>query len=587
MAVLSQKLLSKDTTTVDKIKPSNCIIEDLGNGDTHYTVQQIKKIALASVSQTTQAAKDFVNLRNSGTKQLAYALGEWLYNNYQYLGDKIYEDLRWPSCAVATRHVGIDCKSFTITASSILLNLNVPHWIREIRQPGDGPEDFTHVYVIVKEGDKTYAIDGTINMREELPYIEPKDIYMSLEHRGLKAPQSISRAARMMRSGTTASVRTIGAKKLAKWKYKGLSSPVSMNLIQRFQELLAVLLSLGVSKDTLHEINETAKEMASRGRFPIVSVKGNTLFLDNLPFNAAPNPRGLRSGFDVSSLISGGVGAVTGGSSNGGSTGGFDLSGLLTGGSGGGFDLSNLLGGGGANSTGSAIGSVAGGAAGAIFGLPPSVGAGIGGALGGLFGGGSAFTKEKIESEIAVIQANVQKRLSNLTTSIQAGDLTKAALQWSKTLGFVEVLVRTYQQKLSEGWNVTSSANLQTLIDSVKIIQNSLNNAVKSDLQKVVNIKNTSNTLPMGGDEDIQDFSRNAYWIAYLGNDGDINVPLYSFTRRASVDPVAQMNGSPNAKTFGFSTTEIAVGSLFALSAIAGTIYYGKNNKKRPGVSKA
>ena len=610
MSVLSQKLLSKDTTTINKIQPSNCVVEDLGTGDTHYTVQQIAKIAHDSVSQTAQASKDFSRFRESGIKELAYKLGDWLYNNYQYLGDKVYEDLRWPSCAAASRHTGIDCKSFTITASSILLNLNVPHWIREIRQPGDAPENFTHVYVIIKDGDKTYAVDGTINFREELPYIEEKDVYMSLQHRGLKAPASIGRAARMMRSGTTAGVRSIGAKKLSKWRYKGLSSPISTATIEQFQQLLIKLQSLGVSPVVLSDINDTAREMALQGRFPIVSVKGNVLFLDNIPFNAVPTRGGLRSnGMMQSTGINFSLGDYSyqgGSTSTGASTGGFDLSNLLGGGGSGGsggFDLSNLLGGGGSGgNTGSTVGSIAGGAAAAGFGLPPSVGAGIGSFLGGLFGGGSAFTAEKIEREVAIIQSNFAKRLTSINTAIQAGDLSQASLKWSRTLGFADLLVRTYQQKLSEGWNRTSSSNLQVLIDTATLIKNSLNSDVKTDLEKIVKINSTSQTIPMGGDEDITDFSTSGFWAAYLGDDVDINVPLYNLTHHVIIDPVGQMNGGtpavgnggnipaasdgaedPAPKTLGFSKTEAIVGGVLLTSVVAGAIFFKKNNT--PGTS--
>jgi len=107
--------------------------------------------------------------------------------------------LRSPACTWAQRKEGVDCKSYSVFASSILSNLGIKHFIRQVRQPYFYPEEFTHVYVVVpKDQDvidysknaPTFVLDATKHQNTEGSFIEKVDLYMvKLKHIGLNAPQ--------------------------------------------------------------------------------------------------------------------------------------------------------------------------------------------------------------------------------------------------------------------------------------------------------------------------------------------------------------------------------------------------------------
>ena len=93
--------------------------------------------------------------------------------------------LRSPACSWASRHSGIDCKSYTIFGSTVLLNMGIKHYMRRIVQPSH-PDGYTHVYLVIPKNQKTanlnsgyYLIDGTINTEQELPYLKHDDVLMS------------------------------------------------------------------------------------------------------------------------------------------------------------------------------------------------------------------------------------------------------------------------------------------------------------------------------------------------------------------------------------------------------------------------
>ena len=104
------------------------------------------------------------------------------------------QNLRSPAHSWHTaRQSGIDCKSYSIFASSILLNLGIKHYIRQVKQPKMNPDSFTHVYVIVPKNQETgslldgyFTIDGTRKNKSEGKFTLAKDIFMSqLPHLGL------------------------------------------------------------------------------------------------------------------------------------------------------------------------------------------------------------------------------------------------------------------------------------------------------------------------------------------------------------------------------------------------------------------
>lgn len=181
----------------DKLIPAvSCVATDLGEGDTFHTVEEMRDWITKYSWQTSKLAP----LLNAGNlQQLAENIYRFLYNHVQYEADGALQQISSPACTWNKRKEGVDCKSFSVFASSILTNLGINHAIRQVRQPGFNPDNFTHVYVVVfQDQDQqsysndapTFVIDATRHHNEEVTFLEKSDLMM-LQHVGLNAPSEI------------------------------------------------------------------------------------------------------------------------------------------------------------------------------------------------------------------------------------------------------------------------------------------------------------------------------------------------------------------------------------------------------------
>lgn len=160
---------------------SNCSSVKLAEGDTKVAIDNMAYWSKKYQHQTKKLAKAFTE---KGLKETCAAFHSFLYNHFQYKIDGTNQNLRSPACSWSTRKVGIDCKSFSIIASTLLLNKNITHFLRRIKSgPGEG---FSHVYVIVPKNqdqpynltDGYYVIDGTLSHTKEPVFYEKDDVYM-------------------------------------------------------------------------------------------------------------------------------------------------------------------------------------------------------------------------------------------------------------------------------------------------------------------------------------------------------------------------------------------------------------------------
>lgn len=180
----------KNGKQYDKLIPkTTCKPTVLGKGMTDFSVSEMAKIVKKYFLQLSKIAP---LLRNGSLQQTCNAIHKWTYDHFQYKADKETQFLRSPSCSWHVRYEGIDCKSYSILASSILVNLGIAHYIRRIKQPGFYPELWTHVYVIVPKDQKTgklssgyYTIDGTVATQDESIYTDKSDLFMGMQHIGL------------------------------------------------------------------------------------------------------------------------------------------------------------------------------------------------------------------------------------------------------------------------------------------------------------------------------------------------------------------------------------------------------------------
>lgn len=275
------------------IPPVRCERTRLGEGDTFFTVDAMKDWVEKFSHQTAKLAPLFIGRTLEETVNNIY---NFLYNHIQYEADGAEQQLRSPACTWVQRKEGVDCKSFSVFASSILSNLGIKHFIRQIRQPYFFPEEFTHVYVVVPqnqnkiENSATFVLDATKHQNVESEYLEKVDLKMTkLSHIGLNAPAP--------------------------------QDERTNRIVENFEKFSAFLLQKGAPIEAVNQIRGRVSSFTSKGQDPEINVVYGGLkvqgvliplqFKEHVPFLAVQQafggPKGLgftsafgRSGLGVS-----------------------------------------------------------------------------------------------------------------------------------------------------------------------------------------------------------------------------------------------------------------------------------------------
>ena len=181
---------------IPKIK---CEFTYSGQGDTDLSIKNMKAVVEKFSSQMTEVA---AVLKQSSLENTVEAVFNFCYDHFQYKADDEDQMLRSPACSWSERFIGIDCKSYSILASSILSEMNLTHYIRKIKQPSYEPTEYTHVYVVIPANQKTgslnegyYVIDGTVEDNQEPAFIGKSDLLMLKHYSSLNAPAPFALAA--------------------------------------------------------------------------------------------------------------------------------------------------------------------------------------------------------------------------------------------------------------------------------------------------------------------------------------------------------------------------------------------------------
>lgn len=173
-----------------------CKRTNLGDGDTFFSVEQI---VIAIDTYYTQCQKIAKLLKGNTLQATCRNIHQFLYHHFQYKADSEVQQLRSPACSWAQRFIGIDCKSYTILAGSIIKALGYNSYVRQIKQPYSAyPDQYTHVYLVVPTSQKDndlrkgyYVIDGTVPTTKEALYSEKADeIVTAMKHIGLNGAQN-------------------------------------------------------------------------------------------------------------------------------------------------------------------------------------------------------------------------------------------------------------------------------------------------------------------------------------------------------------------------------------------------------------
>lgn len=185
--------LKKGVKFDDLMPFSDCISNKIAHGNTKIAIDKMAFWSKKHNHQTKALSnKHFVNLPLSN---LCKKLHNFLYHHLQYKIDSYNQLLRSPACTWATRNKGVDCKSYSIFASSVLLNCEISHYLRRIIQ-NEG-EGYSHVYVIVPKNQETlnlkdgyYTIDGTLKSDKEPTFFKADDVLVSATRQGLSGAVS-------------------------------------------------------------------------------------------------------------------------------------------------------------------------------------------------------------------------------------------------------------------------------------------------------------------------------------------------------------------------------------------------------------
>ncbi|MFL0065370.1 transglutaminase-like domain-containing protein [Tenacibaculum maritimum] len=181
---LSRKI--KINTKYDKyLVKTPCKSTFLGKYDTTGGMKQMKEWTLKHQNYTKKLSKV---LKGKNLPETITNIYNFLYNHIQYDADGYDQQLKTPSCTWNIRFEGVDCKSFSVFASSILINLNIPHSFRKVVQPYE-PSRWSHVYVIIPYGKNTLVIDATKKENTEVEYIKKEDMEVHLPYYGLQGYQ--------------------------------------------------------------------------------------------------------------------------------------------------------------------------------------------------------------------------------------------------------------------------------------------------------------------------------------------------------------------------------------------------------------
>lgn len=126
----------------DNLLPkSDCVVQNITYGKGCEAHKELIRILKESYGETKYLSVEFAKETLEDT---CLAIKSFLFNYIQYNKAGMY-NVKGPACTWASRTEGTDCKSYSLFASSILINLGIKHYLRSVYYSGTG----RHIYVIV------------------------------------------------------------------------------------------------------------------------------------------------------------------------------------------------------------------------------------------------------------------------------------------------------------------------------------------------------------------------------------------------------------------------------------------------------
>jgi len=157
----------------DLFPVSNCEIIKTSDGKGCVGIREVITWSRKYISDTDHVSELFVS---DSLKNTCNLIQDFLYSHIQYSYNDV-NNIKSPACVWASRKA--DCKSFSVFASTVLLNLGIKHYFRAVNYEGEGE----HIYVVIpknqefpllneysKFNEDYYIIDGTTNDYKERKY---------------------------------------------------------------------------------------------------------------------------------------------------------------------------------------------------------------------------------------------------------------------------------------------------------------------------------------------------------------------------------------------------------------------------------
>lgn len=155
------------------------------NGENETTIDRyIPEMVNRYKSDTSNIANV---LKQTTLETTLKSLFDFIYNYIQYKQDSPFEEqIRRPARTWADRKSGVDCDCYTVFISSVLTNLNIPHFLRMAAYNSN--RGFQHIYVVVpkketsnvNEPGQYFTVDPVMDaFNAEKPYLFKKDKAMT------------------------------------------------------------------------------------------------------------------------------------------------------------------------------------------------------------------------------------------------------------------------------------------------------------------------------------------------------------------------------------------------------------------------
>ncbi|WNM19271.1 hypothetical protein [Flavobacterium capsici] len=240
-----EKLIPKFENVVKKFdKPS----------DNSNTFDTLEYMAQWSKKYSWQFSKVAPLLKGKTLAETCRNIYNFLYNHFQYKLDGEAQNLYSPSAAWHYREKGFDCKTFSMLAQMLLDNLKIDCSFRQVQQ---STPFWSHVYVVVPEGNKLHIIDATTHNNKEVFYTKKYDKKM-MYHRGLASPLQFTGLGCACQGKPIA--RT------------GLGNPmVLQNTVNNFHKFLTQLERNGVNRNVTNTMLAIVKQNIENGIDPNLS----------------------------------------------------------------------------------------------------------------------------------------------------------------------------------------------------------------------------------------------------------------------------------------------------------------------------